>query len=207
MLGKLTRGLFNLSTFACERGPPVTRFYMYQRLARYKAERASGQRVLAISRSRVLAELLGFDRTQITDCSYPAENLLSLSYGDGLFDACVSDQVLEHIEGNPFVGVAESFRVVKSGGLVCHTTCFINPLHSAPGDYWRFTPNALALLVGERGRVIELGSWGNAFVWPYCAMGLRFCPIPLCRVHPAHFLANWNDERWAIVTWVIAEKN
>lgn len=175
-------------------------------MARHKAQRAHNERVLSISESHVLAEIFGFERGQITSCCYPDETLLSLKHETESFDACVSDQVLEHIEGSPFLAVAESLRVVKRGGFVCHTTCFINPLHNAPGDFWRFTPNALALLVGEHGRIVEVGSWGNALVWPYCEMGLRFCPIPLCNYHPAHLLANWNQTKWAIVTWLIAEK-
>jgi ubiquinone/menaquinone biosynthesis C-methylase UbiE len=54
------------------------------------------------------------------------------TFGDNTFDAVASDQVLEHVEGDPFVAIAESVRVVKAGGFVVHTTCFLNSLHGAP---------------------------------------------------------------------------
>lgn len=65
---------------------------------------------------------------------------MNLSFNDEQFDFCISDQVLENIEGNPFKAFSETARVVKKGGRVCHITCFINGIHGAPNDFWRYTP-------------------------------------------------------------------
>ena len=64
--------------------------------------------------------------------------------------------VLEHVEGNPFAPVRESLRVVRPGGAIVHTTCLLNPVHREPGDFWRFTPDGLALICRS------VSSWPSA---------------------------------------------
>jgi len=137
---------------------------------------------------------------------YPQFNILNLPFEDGEFDAVVSDQVLEHVEGNPQAAIDETFRVLKQNGIALHTTCLINPVHGAPSDYWRFTPNALRLLVTKNGEVIDAGGWGNPYVLFFLALGLRFKSIPHARWHPAHWLAMKNSDKWLIHTWVLARK-
>jgi 2-polyprenyl-3-methyl-5-hydroxy-6-metoxy-1,4-benzoquinol methylase len=44
----------------------------------------------------------------------------------------VSDQVLEHVVGDPQTAIDETLRVLRPGGIVIHTTCFMNPIHGAP---------------------------------------------------------------------------
>jgi SAM-dependent methyltransferase len=153
-----------------------------------------------------LARLLGFKDEQITDASYPEFNILSLPFEDGEFDAVVSDQVLEHIEGNPQSAIDETFRVLKPNGISLHTTCFINPVHGAPNDYWRYTPDALKLLTKKHGEVLDIGGWGNPYVWLFAAVGLRYEPIPDARWHPAHWIATKNSSKWPIITWVFCRK-
>lgn len=199
--------LYRLSLVGLSRGPHVTRYSMYSRLARSAEPRAADLRALSISHSEPLAKLLGFADHQITDASYPECNILRLPFVNGLFDAVLSDQVLEHVEGDPQAAVDEVYRVLKPGGLCLHTTCFINPIHGAPNDYWRFTPEALRLLCGRQGEILELGGWGNPCVWVFAAMGLRQQPIPHARWHPAHWLATINHDAWPIVTWVLARKH
>jgi SAM-dependent methyltransferase len=189
------------------KGPHITRYYMYRSLGRYSKPRPDSQNVLSISHSEPLALLLGFRAEQIKDASYPEYNVMNLPFCDGEFDAVVSDQVLEHVEGNPQLAMAELFRVLKPGGLSLHTTCFINPIHDCPCDYWRYTPAALRLLAERHGETIEADGWGNAMVWPFAFMGLRSEPIPNAPWHPAHWLANKNDKSWPIVTWILSRKN
>ncbi|MCA9469415.1 MAG: methyltransferase domain-containing protein [Nitrospira sp.] len=199
--------LYKLSTAGLSKGPHVTRYFMYKHLSKKYAEpRSENLRVLSVSRSQHLARLLGFDDRQITDVSYPEFNIFSLPFGDDYFDAVVSDQVMEHLEGNPQFAIDEVFRILKPNGIFLHTTCFINPVHGCPNDYWRFTPDALKLLTEKHGRIWEVGGWGNPYVWLFIAMGLRSRPIPNSRWHPAHWLAIKNNQAWPIVTWVIGQK-
>ena len=206
-IGKgITNALYCLFTAGLSKGPHITRYYMYKHLAHYSEARTEDLKVLSISQSHYLARLLGFSDRQITDASYPEFNILSLPFEDGAFDAIVSDQVLEHIEGTPQSAVDELFRVLKPQGIALQTTCFINPVHKNPGDYWRFTPDALALMTREHGDILDVGGWGNPLVWLFVALGLRHSPIPHARWHPAHWLATKNSSKWPIVTWVLSRK-
>jgi SAM-dependent methyltransferase len=198
---------YRASTLGLEKGPHITRYYMYNHISKYCESRPCEHRVLSISESGYLANLLGYDDNQITDLTYPDVNVLDLPLQDEQFDAVVSDQVLEHIEGNPYTAFGETFRILKPGGIAVHTTCFINPIHATPNDFWRFTPDALKLLACEHGEVIDVGGWGNPFIWVYNALGLRFELIPHANWHPGHWVATKNVERWPMVTWVLARKS
>lgn len=189
-----------------EKGPHITRYAMYRHLAQFDGAIPPG-RVLSISGSQSLCRVLGVADAAITDASYPEANVLDLPIEDAAFSGVVSDQVLEHIEGDPQRAVDECFRVLKPGGVAVHATCFMNPVHAAPGDFWRFTPDALRLLVAEHGTVLDAGGWGNPYIWPYAAAGLRFQPVPHARWHPFQKLATYNDPTWPVVTWVVAQKH
>lgn len=202
----IVRALYRMTILGLQKGPFISRYYMYNHLSGYSKERSPELKVLSISRSQKLASILGFSDDQITDVSLPEFNLLDLPFEDGLFDAVVSDQVLEHVEGNPQKAIDESFRVLKQNGILLHTTCFINPIHDYPHDYWRFTPNALRLLVEKQGNIIDVGGWGSPYVWIFIAMGLSFEPIPNAVWHPANWVATKNVEKWALITWVLATK-
>ena len=97
-------------------------------------------------------------------------------------------------------------RVLKTGGIAVHTTCFMQPVYWGPDDFWRFSPDALRYLARNAGRIIECGGWGNLFVWPYIWIGLRFEGIPHASWHPVHKLATWNSAAWPLVAWVVMEK-
>jgi SAM-dependent methyltransferase len=202
----LARAVYRLSLLGSRRGPHVTRYAMYRRLARHAAARDPAHRVLAISGSGNLAILLGYAPEQITHAAHPEYDVRALPFADDAFDAVVSDQVLEHIEGDPFAAIRELFRVLKPGGLALHTTCFINPIHGAPQDFWRFTPEGLRLLFREHAEPIEIAGWGNPLVWVFVLLGLRNEPIPEAKWHPAHWLATHDHPDWPIVTWAMGTK-
>lgn len=210
MFVKIARGIarvgLRMSTMKLGKGPRIARYYMYDRLSQYSEPRPRDQRVLSISDSEHLGRLLGFSDDQINNTTYPAVDILDLPFRDGEFDAVVSDQVLEHVEGSPQLAVEETFRVLKPDGIALHTTCFINPIHHKPQDFWRFTPDALKFLVDGYGEIIDVGGWGNPFVWIYLGLGLRFEPVPHARWHPVHWLAMENHSRWPMSTWVLARK-
>jgi SAM-dependent methyltransferase len=185
----------------------ITRLAMYRALRDKLAHLDAPEcRVLAISASVGLGRVLGLRQAGFTEAAYPKEDMLALSFADGAFDACVSDQVLEHVGGNPFQAFAESVRVVRPDGYVAHTTCLINPVH-APPDYWRFTTDALSLLARQSScEVIELGGWGNREAWALIEAGFRFKAIPPDPRNPIFQLATRNEPDWPIVTWVVARR-
>jgi len=194
---------------ASHTGAHITRFAMYQTLRDALAAFDSPtKKALAISHSAQFGrEVLGIREAQFTSVNYPESNILSLDFPDETFDFCISDQVLEHVQGNPFDAVLETARVIKIGSYICHTTCFINGVHGHPSDFWRFTPEALKLIAECSGcDVLDVGGWGNKEAWALIDAGFRFQPIPLDPNHPLHSIATRNDPEWPIVVWVIARK-
>jgi SAM-dependent methyltransferase len=68
-----------------------------------------------------------------------------LPFEDGHADCIVCTGTLEHV-ANPFVAIAEIYRVLKPGGIVHIDVPFIQGYHADPTDYWRFTKDGLVLL-------------------------------------------------------------
>lgn len=188
------------------KGPHLTRFAMYQALARHRAEPPPAARALSISGSQELSKILGFGAGQITEVSYPEASLLDLPFEDDSFELVAADQVLEHVEGDPRLAITEGLRVLKPGGMVAFTTCLINPIHFGPGDFWRFTPSGLRLLLPEGVEILEAGGWGNRYACIALALGLRFVKIPWASWHPLNRFATRSDGEWLISTWIVVRK-
>ena len=190
------------------RGPHIWRYYMYRHLTNLFTEIdiKKDASILAISGSERLCRCLGFSDDQITIANYPEYDIMNLSLGDETFDFIISDQVLEHLDGNPQDALNESHRILKPGGIAVHTTCFIQQLHWGPKDLWRFSPDALLYLARDFKEIIDCSGWGNRFIWPYIWLGLRFEGIPEASWHPIHKLATYNEKVWPAVTWVVARK-
>ncbi len=152
--------------------------------------------------------------SEIVSADYPDHNILSLRFPDESFDYVVSDQVFEHIEGDPFQAARECHRVLKPGGIAVHTTCFNMHIHSSDNrtpseasDFWRFTPQALRLLHRDWSQILDSGGWGNPQVWSIVAKdGMTFRGVPPISWHPMYKIAMKNDPLWPLVTWVIARK-
>jgi SAM-dependent methyltransferase len=193
--------------FALPRGPHITRFSMYAHLGKVGRgfARRSGK-ILSVSHSSNLAEVLGIETSEIQEVNYPQHTLLSLPFPDESFDFVLSDQVLEHVEGSPENAVRECYRILKPGGVTALTTCLINPVHGAPRDFWRFTPDGLRWLHREWSETIDCGGWGNFEAWQVIRDGLRLDGVPLATWHPLHRLAVRNDPRWPISVWIVAKK-
>jgi SAM-dependent methyltransferase len=142
----------------------------------------------------------------LTDANYPQANILDLPFADNTFDVVISDQVFEHIEGNPERAAEECRRVLKPGGIAVHTTVFGYPLHGSPNDYWRYSPDALRWLHRSFGTIIACDGWGNRAAWLAHMFKLQFLPVPQARWHPAHWVATARNPEWMIMTWIVARK-
>jgi SAM-dependent methyltransferase len=188
------------------RGPHITRYYYYKRLSDKFPNVGADARVLSISHSNTLCTVLGLGGAQITEANYPEANMLALPFPDQTFDFVVSDQVLEHVEGEPQVAVSEGFRVLKPGGYAVHATCLMNPIHGAPGDFWRFTPDGLRLLCKKHAAITDFGGWGNPYAFAIMSLKMRYEGVPEARWHPYHWIAVANHPRLPVSTWVVAQK-
>ena len=69
---------------------------------------------------------------------------------DEVYDSILCTQVLGDVR-DPRKAFAEFFRVLRSGGTLLVSEGFFAEIHSAPEDYWRFTPFCLQLLAKEAG--------------------------------------------------------
>jgi SAM-dependent methyltransferase len=69
-----------------------------------------------------------------------------LPYPDGSFGLVVAMSAFEHVP-RFWRGFDEAFRVLHPGGAMLVSCPFYFHRHDEPADYWRFTPEALALLL------------------------------------------------------------
>jgi len=186
----------------------ITRLSMYKALGNALLNLDDQKKsCLAIGGSAAFTKILGLHQTKLSIANYPEYNILDLKFESNIFDFCVSDQVLEHVEGDPFLAFSETARVIKPGGYVCHTTCFINKVHGVPKDFWRFTLDSLSLLASKSGLDVEiLGGWGNRDAMALIESQYRFKPIPDDPKNPIYQLAMQNEIDWPITVWVLARK-
>jgi SAM-dependent methyltransferase len=94
-------------------------------------------------------------------------DVCELPFADGVFDAVVNIQVLEHIK-EPHLCVSEMARVLKPGGQLILTTVQDWEIHQHPHDFFRFTRYGLEYLfdkAGLKGRAEALGGlfWNISF--------------------------------------------
>jgi SAM-dependent methyltransferase len=182
----------------------LTRYAMYRALT--EAVDGHPRRVLSISHSEQLCDVVGWTGAEIEATEFPQVSILDLPYEDGSFDGLVSDQVLEHVAGDPQRAIDESARVLAPGGTMIQTTCFMNPRHDGV-DMWRFTPPALDLLARTAGlEVVATDGWGNFASVLACKVGFRMLPIPDAEWNPVHRLATRTHPDWMISTWLVARK-
>ena len=94
---------------------------------------------------------------------YPFRNvnivadITKLPFKDGLVDAVICEQVLEHLR-DPWIALKEMKRVLKSGGLAYITVPFMVGFHSSPDDYYRWSKEGLReLMRGQGFREKEIG--------------------------------------------------
>jgi SAM-dependent methyltransferase len=73
-------------------------------------------------------------------------DLLHLPIKDKSVDTIVCTGVLEHVS-NPSTAVNEIYRALKLNGKVFLETPFIQTIHAAPEDYFRWTPEGLKKLL------------------------------------------------------------
>jgi SAM-dependent methyltransferase len=94
---------------------------------------------------------------------YPEYDLQDLrNVADATFDLAVLDQTLEHI-AHPERALGEVRRVLKPGGIAVVTTPFLVPVHTGSnyGDYYRWTPQGLAVTLDRTGFDARIRGWGG----------------------------------------------
>lgn len=161
---------------------------------RLLALRGQGTRVLEIGAGgrRLTPSTVTLDLFPLANVDLVAD-AASLPLRDGSFDCVWLECVLEHCPA-PHQVAAEAWRVTAPGGAVFVHVPWISFYHGFPGDYWRFSQEALRTLFPPQAKV-ETGPvygpatalvsllaefWPRVFcdtdaVWPYAilrALGL-----------------------------------
>lgn len=118
---------------------------------------------------------------QDVDIVVDAHHLMWKPGGDGrpelgaeVFDAYVACSVFEHL-ARPWRAMDQAAQVVRPGGLVYVQTHQTFPLHGYPSDYFRFSKEALAVIMEDAGlRVLHAG-----YLYP-------------CKIVPPPEVTRWN---------------
>ena len=182
----------------------LTRYTMYRRIGAALAQPMRGT-ILGVSGIENFRPMI--DRTaSVIEIQYPDADIHNLAFEDEHFDWVVTDQVLEHVS-DPKRAVGETFRVLKKGGVAIHTTCFLNPIHLYPNDYYRFSREALRSLCEPYSEMLECGSWGNRLAIAAILFAARLRGIELPdRPGLRRWLATYNEENYPIHVWIVARR-
>ena len=189
-------------------GSHIVRYSMYQELEEVFRDLTweTDPQALPISGSAALARR-ACPNASVTEADYPEHNFVDLKFDDNSFDLVVSDQVLEHVEGDPFQAVRESHRILKPGGIAVHTTVMLFQIHGYPSDFWRYTPDCLKMLCRDFDQILACDGWGNRYMPLLNWLGLiEGFPVPASSLHPYNYFATHNEWRYPVVTWVVARK-
>ena len=211
MINKLGRSAVRLSSLGMGKRWSFSRNGMYSQIDDFTQtiprERRTG-RVLSISHSEQLLDCMGLTPNDYVEANYPDANILDLPFKDNSFDWVISDQVFEHIVGDPQQAMDETLRVLKPGGQLLHTTCFMMAYHGSPGaleDYWRFSASGLKFLA-RRASETHADGIGHPLSNFLCSMGLAFEPIPTARWHPLNKITRLRSNGHHYTVWVYAKK-
>lgn len=121
-----------------------------------------------------------YESTDVAECGSGGErhdflcSLEAIPRPEGVYDAVVSTQVLEHVE-DPQRVVDEFCRILRPGGLLFLTVPQGWGIHRAPHHYYNFTCYGLASLFHRAGLEIR-------FIRPrggiFCYLGKRLRTLP-----------------------------
>jgi len=74
------------------------------------------------------------------------EDIHAMTFADDSVGTVLALDTIEHV-ADPLKALREIHRVLKPSGVVIVTSHMFMPIHAHPWDYWRFTPEAFALLL------------------------------------------------------------
>lgn len=94
--------------------------------------------------------LVNIDETTKPDIVFDLDTTALLPSNDRQYDGVLLINVLEHIYHYEHL-LKESFRVMKPGGTMVIVVPFLHQVHGSPHDYFRYTKEALAMVLYKAG--------------------------------------------------------
>ncbi|HEV8628840.1 MAG TPA: class I SAM-dependent methyltransferase [Thermoanaerobaculia bacterium] len=126
-----------------------------------------------------------------------------LPIADAALDGVLISEVLEHVWA-PGAALAEIHRVLREGGTLCGSVPFAIGVHADPHDYYRFTGEALAMLLRDFDAV-EIRPHGNHLgaAWRALTSRWRWLALLSPLIRP---LCRHTDSRWPVGYTFVARK-
>ncbi len=140
--------------------------------------------------------------------TYPEHDLQDLrNIPDGSLDVAVLDQTLEHVP-DPERALVEVRRVLASRGIAIVTTPFLVPLHATNtyGDYYRWTPQGLGLMLRRCGFTGEVRMWGNRKA-AAALLEDMYMTAETAMARGLGISLHESEANFPITVWVVAEKS
>lgn len=192
-----------------EDGEHITRYVMYKRISEFfKHDKFQGDLLEVSGNNGAIVKMFDKNLISHTTTKFPEENAQNLSYNDNSFDFIVCDQVIEHVE-NPFEVFKEFYRVLRPGGWIFVTSCFLEHIHTQydnPIDYWRFTPESLKFLAKDFNTIYQCEGWGNKEAFNTVMYGGIQKYLPVKDNIDLQKIVSYNDPKYPLSVWIIAQK-
>ena len=97
------------------------------------------------------------------------QNIHDIALPDKSVGICICCDTFEHVE-YPRKAISEFYRILMPGGFLILTSVMLYPIHSAPFDYWRFTPDGFrSLLKGFQSSYVD---WNGDVRNPHTVIGV-----------------------------------
>ncbi len=131
---------------------------------------------------------LGVDKIENGEC---------LSFADSSVGTVLILETLEHVQ-NFFKVLDETYRILKTDGIVIMSSVMNSNIHDYPSDYWRFTPAAFQLLLDIFS--IKIVGYHGSSDFPHSIFGIG---IKSDNIEKYNVMTNNIKNRCSDIAWLI----
>lgn len=120
---------------------------------------------------------IGLDWPEIKDRALQdvIGDAMKIPFKNASFDVVLATELMEHLPA-PHNFLVEVARVLREGGIFILSVPFMEPVHEAPRDYYRFTRFSLRLLLEEHGfsiqKIWKKGGWWSVVLGSFVNQSL-----------------------------------
>ena len=177
-----------------------SRYAMYRSIENWCSTHpcsGNGKTVGGVSKITELYPSVNWEVTDLTT----GVNVECLPWGDGSIDILVADQMLEHVP-RPWIARDEMLRVLKPGGILIVTTCFLQ-IHHTEHLYFTFHMEGLSSLFNQYLTDVVCEGWGNRIANDL----INYSDTRWAKVQGAlQYLVDTSDPKAPFCTWIMGRK-